>query len=409
MSAAVGKILREARQARELTIEQVAETTYIRQHYLLAMEAGDFAALPSPVQMRGFLRAYADFLDIEAEPLLKAMEIGPIPTLVSPPEEVPPVPDEPKTADDPESSFREFGRRLQEQRDVLGLSLEDVERHTHLRAHYLGSLESGDLSGLPSSVQGRGMLKNYASFLGLDPEPLLLLFAEGLQAQLAAKQPVQQRSGDADSSKRSVGRRRFLTRDVVLGATLVSFLIIFVVWGVFQVLAMRSNQEQPPTPPSIADVLLPSPSATIAPTLTPTIPSPLDEPAEDDQVIDLQPTLEATEVFVITPAVGSLQVQIIARQRAWMRVIVDAEVEYDGRVIAGNVYAFAGEELVEILTGNGAAIQVLYNEQDLGILGAYGEVIDYVITLDGVQTPTPTITLTDTPTPEVTPGPTTSP
>jgi cytoskeletal protein RodZ len=86
-----------------------------------------------------------------------------------------------------------MGLLLQRQRDLLGLSLEDVERHTHLRTHYLRALEAGKLEDLPSPVQGRGMLKNYTTFLGLDPEPLLLRFAEGLQARLAAQQAAQPR------------------------------------------------------------------------------------------------------------------------------------------------------------------------------------------------------------------------
>jgi hypothetical protein len=91
-----------------------------------------------------------------------------------------------------------------------------------------------------------------------------------------------------------------------------------------------------------------------------------------------------------------------------MRITVDGEVEFDGRITPGTIYGFAGEEYVEITTGNGAGLQVFYNEQDLGTLGAIGEVINFVITINGVQTPTPTITLTptSTATPEETPTPT---
>ena len=70
-----------------------------------------------------------------------------------------------------------------------------------------------------------------------------------------------------------------------------------------------------------------------------------------------------------------------------MRITVDGEVEFDGRVIPGNIYGFSGEEYVEITTGNGAGLQVLYNDLDLGTLGSFGEVINFVITVNGVQTP----------------------
>jgi hypothetical protein len=88
--------------------------------------------------------------------------------------------------------------------------------------------------------------------------------------------------------------------------------------------------------------------------------------------------------------------------------VVDGDVQFDGRVLIGSVYAFAGQELIEIVTGSGSALQISHNEQDIGTLGTYGEAVNFVITIDGVQTPTPTITLTPTATPtiEVTPTPT---
>ncbi len=219
MSIPIGPQLRQKREARSLTIEQAASATRIRAHYLTALETGEFGLLPSPVHVRGFLRAYAEFLDLDAEPLLAELEgketPAPSPQPAAPSEpgnesEPNPLPT-PKNGDRPggqtdatvgessenaaqesaEAIFDEVGKRLQHQRELLGLSLDDIERHTHLRQHYLQALEAGDLEGLPSPVQARGMLNNYAAFLGMDPEPLLLRFADGLQARLQAKRAVQ--------------------------------------------------------------------------------------------------------------------------------------------------------------------------------------------------------------------------
>jgi hypothetical protein len=100
-------------------------------------------------------------------------------------------------------------------------------------------------------------------------------------------------------------------------------------------------------------------------------------------------------------------VQITVRERAYMRIIVDGDTEFDGRVLTGEVYTFAGQEYIEIVTGSGSALQVMHNEQEIGVLGTYGEAVNFVISIDGVQTPTPTITSTptETPTPEITPTP----
>jgi len=47
---------------------------------------------------------------------------------------------------------------------------------------------------------------------------------------------------------------------------------------------------------------------------------------------------------------------------------------------ARNAYAFAGDERVEILTSDGSALQVFFNQQDLGPIGLSSQVIDLVFT-----------------------------
>ncbi len=67
----LGHILREARETKGLSIEEVQEETRINAKYLAAMENGDYAVLPSPVHVRGFLRNYARFLNLDPDPLLE--------------------------------------------------------------------------------------------------------------------------------------------------------------------------------------------------------------------------------------------------------------------------------------------------------------------------------------------------
>ena len=180
-------------------------------------------------------------------------------------------------------------------------------------------------------------------------------------------------------------------------------LLAFGVWGGLQIGELRNAPEEiVPTPPSIAEVLLPTPTVTQQPTPTATVLAAIDAEAiiTPDQP---DPNAAATPIALI----GPVRLQVIVRERAYMRVVVDEEVEFDGRVLAGAIYAFAGQELIEIITGSGSALQLSYNENDLGVLGTYGEAVDFVITIDGVQTPTPTITQTptETSTPEITPTP----
>lgn len=66
----IGALLESARKARGLTLEEAAAATRIRLRQLRALESDDFAALGAPVYVRGHLRAYAAFLDLEAGDLI---------------------------------------------------------------------------------------------------------------------------------------------------------------------------------------------------------------------------------------------------------------------------------------------------------------------------------------------------
>lgn len=70
---AIGTTLRSARIQRGLSIEQVAQDTRISARFLEALEDEAFDELPAPVYARGFLRSYANYLKVDANPLLEEL------------------------------------------------------------------------------------------------------------------------------------------------------------------------------------------------------------------------------------------------------------------------------------------------------------------------------------------------
>lgn len=111
---------------------------------------------------------------------------------------------------------------------------------------------------------------------------------------------------------------------------------------------------------------------------------------------------QETEIALPTLSSAPISVYIVASQRAWMRVTVDTSVVFDGRVSPGNAYPFTGRERIDLLTGNGAALSVVYNENNLGTLGTMGEVVSISFTREGTTVPTPAFTVTPTQTPQPT-------
>ncbi len=445
----VGQQLRAAREAQNLSLEQISRATYIRLRYLQAMEAGSFDSLPSQTQARGFLRTVASYLKIAPEPLLALLEGVPLPGAALLPGAEPVLseertPEQPAASDPgaPEAShgesdpalsiFQNIGSQLQTRREMLGLSLEEVEKHTRLRQRYLKALETGELGSLPSTVQGRGMLNNYIVFLGMDPEPLLLKFAEGLQARLAARQgrsgstPQAAAAGQPPtaSSRRDLNAptqgspsrlRRLFSGDMIFGGLATFALVGFIIWAALRILNLNSQDEIAPTAPSIAEVLLstetPEPTFTLGPS-TPGTPGSEQAAAEEGLSTPeaaLAEGQEQVEASALPPLnTGEVQVLLTVLQRALVEVKVDGERVFYGRVIPGSAYTFTGKQQVEILTSNGAALQIFYNGADQGLMGLFGQVILRVFTPQGIITPTPTITPTRQPTqvPTATPEPT---
>src|SRR5688572_6471923 len=64
--------------------------------------------------------------------------------------------------------------RLLAARERKGVDLYRAERDTKIRVRYLAALERGDYRELPGAVYTKGFLRNYALYLGLDPDEVLL-------------------------------------------------------------------------------------------------------------------------------------------------------------------------------------------------------------------------------------------
>ena len=63
----IGSSLHEARTRRGVDLAQIEADTHIRTRYLKALEDDRFELLPGEAYVRGFLRTYADYLELDAD------------------------------------------------------------------------------------------------------------------------------------------------------------------------------------------------------------------------------------------------------------------------------------------------------------------------------------------------------
>lgn len=441
-----GEKLRQKREEKELSLEKAAQETNIRAQFLKAIEEDNLGVMASPAQAKGFTRLYASYLGMDPrtlydEPQVSSENVSGGEEVETPDPEIPadkisekkkiaqliskaPIPEnanprqrfrdlipDQKELKRSVNAFKEIGEELRNHRESLGLSLADVERLTKIREIYLYNLEQGEMDSLPSTVQGRGILNNYATFLSIDPATIQSKIAEALQLKRLETAAVEITSFDGKTSKRTktpvTGWRRFLTIDLLVGGSVFIVLMVLVIWGAIQVIG-SSQAETEPTLESISEFLMAPGTETVMVEQTMTTETPDLTAGSSQSVNTVSVDILATITSVNT---GSIQLVVIGVQRTYLKVIADGKEVYNGRVVPGNVYTYTGSTKIILNAGSAAGIQVFYNQADLGVLGMVGEVLALEFTSRGYVTSTPMFTPSPTATlpPTLTQRPTLTP
>ena len=72
----IGEYLKQRRCEKNITLEEVASQTGIREQYLTALDSGDFEKIPGDVFIKGFIRNYGNFLEENGNDLVEAYTKG---------------------------------------------------------------------------------------------------------------------------------------------------------------------------------------------------------------------------------------------------------------------------------------------------------------------------------------------
>jgi cytoskeletal protein RodZ len=137
--------------------------------------------------------------------------------------------------------------RLLAARERKGVDLYRAERDTKIRARYLAALERGDYRELPGAVYTKGFLRNYALYLGLDPDEVLLQWRRE-RGNPREPQPV------ISVPRPIAAPRRGLTfsPSLIVFALLLALVVGFMVWLGFQLLRFSKPPTIAVTDPAVA-------------------------------------------------------------------------------------------------------------------------------------------------------------
>lgn len=253
----------------------------------------------------------------------------------------------------------QLGELLRITREEQGLTLEEVSEAIRIRRHLLEALEEENFAVFPSPVITRGLIRNYARYLKLDPiEALTLYDGNGIV-------PVKGQRLTPDGIEfmnLAMAPKPFITWDVVI----MVLLVVGVIGGAGYV-AYSTLIQPPPTPtPTKTPVVtaLDEDAALLLPTVTPT---PTSTPTP------IPPTDTPTPIVY-----GGVTVELLITQPSWIQIRVDDVKVFEGILQPGENRNWAGLRRIAIRAGNAGGVEVTVNGTYYGLMGTEGQVVDQV-------------------------------
>lgn len=207
-----------------------------------------------------------------------------------------------------------FGSWLKRQREVREISLREISEESKISIRYLEALEEDRFDVLPAQVFAHGFLREYARFVGLDPDEVVNYYISA--------RPVEQVEDDVPTSKIDVERRGMLWPVVVILLVLVAVLS-----------GLYWFSQQPAAEAAVPDIVPPT---------TPTA---------------------GTVVEVVEPATKDpIRMTLDFGQRSWVEVTVDGEKVVSELRVQGESLRRSGGEEIRIKLGNVDGVSLEINE-----------------------------------------------
>jgi len=329
----------------------------------------------------------------------------------------------------------EVGQWLRETREGKGISLAEVEEVTRIRQKFLAALEADDYAALPGEVYVRGFLRNYATFLGLNPDEVLARYLGRPLPSPAGRvdRPLEYQPVDVPLHEVKAWNWRPVL--LVLVILLLSATVGYGYWRYGERLPSLLAYSLPPLPfppvfnasPTMTATTTLKPTYTSTPPVTATMVAAMSTPTLTASSPALSPTLvleaspsptltavppTATPTEKPTPSptstpAGAITIGLRIVQRSWVRVDIDDQDNvFSGLLEAGEEQTWTGERRVVLHLGNAGGVQLTVNGEDQGLAGEPDEVVhlEWVIEEGEVSGATPvapilTIPATGTPTP----------
>ena len=294
-----------------------------------------------------------------------------------------------------------FGDKLRREREMRGISLEEISESTKIGTRSLRALEEDDFEKLPGGIFNKGFVRAYSRFLGLDEDQTVADFDAALKEyNLARGQmdvPVEQEPEPVN------------TKAIWLIAAALALIVAFTAAGYFlkRPATVKATQSQPETRDNSASVpeRVPVPSASAPSTpanvasTTPVTPPPpetkttqsgsqkLTSAVSSESGSDLESANNKTSSTVQSHSnSGSpIRLEVFAREESWLSVSADGRDLGQQLLAAQKSRTIHAQKEVRLKLGNTGGVEISFNGKPVNIDGEPKQVKEFVFTPDGLH------------------------
>ena len=266
----------------------------------------------------------------------------------------------------PDTDVESFGPWLRQQREVRGIDRREVADASKISVRYIDALESNHFEILPAEVFTKGFLRQYAAYVGLDPEDVVNYYLAALQAHREQLEP----DLEMPSRPRSSGRTNFKW---LLAALVLAAVLLAVVWLIFRASMPANPWSSPADGASTTAVARPDPDP----------PPPIAEPASE---VGTEDTPESTDeaslaaaadpdgsASAVSPASDSdpaadrpasgppLEVVVDFAGDCWVEAVLDGNRRLAEMRVQGESLRLDAQSTIDLKLGNGRVVEVQLN------------------------------------------------
>lgn len=290
-----------------------------------------------------------------------------------------------------------LGTIFKEIREKNGITLEEIENTTKIRTKYLKAIENDKFDEIPGKIYAKGFVKSYAKYLKIDQEPVIIemieeAFGESKAAIAPDVVPIETEIPKREE-KHSLSEKRTkreqpiedkpLNKKVsrIIGISALFVVLLLLVGGIY---SLSNNDDE------IDDknnVVIDNSNLDNEPGNT-------DEPDNGDSTTnntdnntippitanDNKPTYDGLNMTITL-----LDVQPNKIDKCWLQVMADGKLLWEETLNEGANKTVTATESIRVKAGNAGVVKITLNDQDLGTMGSYSQVVTKEYTLDSLK------------------------